>query len=156
MPSVRFQREALTDQLWSDALPLLVDHWLEVSGDHGAPLRPSLSRYETLAAHGVLRVFTVRDELHNLLGYALFTVIPSLNTGIIEAQQGAIYVSPSHRGAHGKHFVEYCNAELFAEGVELVYQTDTSARPLGRLLERQGFESAGQVWVKRRPVEVAA
>ena len=163
--SVRYQREPLTDSLWDDALPLLVDHWAEVSGERDVPLRPSLSRYETLAAHGVLRVFTARTEfggkLHDamfcgdLVGYALFTVIPSLNTGIVEAQQGAIYVTPSHRPEHGKAFVNYCTDELFSEGVELVYQTDTAARPLGRFLQRQGFELAGQVWVKERPKEWA-
>ena len=161
MPTVRFQREDLTDSLWSEALPLLVDPWAEVSGERDVPLRPSLSRYETLAAHGVLRVFTARtvpditDWLSEpaLVGYAMFTVIPSLNTGALEAQQAAIYVSPEYRGDHGAKFIAYCSEQLFLDGVELVYQIDTVARPLGALLARQGFECKGTVWAKRRPAE---
>jgi GNAT superfamily N-acetyltransferase len=158
-PCVAFAREPLTDALWDEALPLLVSHWQEVG--HDEPLRPSLTRYGQLEAHGVLRVFTARvlspvalAMLHDrsvvdlLVGYAMFTVIPSLNTGLLEAQQAAIYVRPEYRGAHGSAFIAYCEQELFSEGVELVYQTTTDAKDFGPLLERKGYRSAGHVWVK--------
>ena len=162
-PCVAFAREPLTDALWDEALPLLVSHWQEVG--HDEPLRPSLTRYGQLEAHGVLRVYTARVALamlHDrsvvdlLVGYAMFTVIPSLNTGLLEAQQAAIYVRPESRGAHGSAFIAYCEQELFSEGVELVYQTTTDAKDFGPLLERKGYRSAGHVWVKQRPSDVRA
>ena len=100
MPTVRFSREPLTDALWNEALPLLVDHWAECGND--TPFRPSLTSYGQLEANGVLRVFTARQSIDNaewgepihgirprdpLVGYAMFTVLPSLNTGALEAQQ---------------------------------------------------------------------
>ncbi len=176
---VRYQREPLTDSLWDDALPLLVEHWRECGND--TPFRPSLTSYGQLEANGVLRVFTAREWLTDdersewytemslrglshseaagsawpdkdqLLGYAMFTTMPSLNTGALEAQQAAIYVSPEYRGDHGAKFIAYCSEQLFLDGVELVYQIDTVARPLGALLARQGFECKGTVWAKRNP-----
>jgi hypothetical protein len=164
MPSAIFAREPLTSALWDEALPLLCEHWAEVG--HDEPLRPSLTRYDTLAKNGVVRVFTARTHWETepgcdlrawadpLVGYAMFTVIPSLNTGLLEAQQAAIYVSPEYRGAHGSPFIAYCEQELFSEGVELVYHTTTDARDFGPVLKRKGYRSCGQVWVKRRPVPV--
>lgn len=157
-PTVRFQREALTESLWDEALPLLVSHWTECG--HTEPLRPSLTKYGQLEANGVLRVFTARESTgklfaaERLLGYGMFTIMPSLNTGILEAQQAAIYVSDDQRGAHGSAFIDFCTDALFAEGVELVYQIDTVARPLGALLARKGFECKGVVWAKQNPQTV--
>lgn len=150
---VVFAREPLTHVLWGEALPLLFAHWRELHEDAVDELTPDIDRYQALHANGVLRVFTARRSDGLLVGYAMFTVMGSLPCKqLLEAQQAAIYVQPDHRPKHGAAFLDYCTEELFSEGVDTVYQIDTVARPLGRLLARKGFYPVGTVWAKRSAV----
>jgi hypothetical protein len=166
MPRIQFQREALSQSLWDECLPMLVEHWREVSGHiTDAPLSPNLDAYAQMQERGIIRVFTARENKReeyfahsagHLVGYALFTVTPSLHCAhVLEAQQDAIYLSPESRGHHGADFIDYCTDELFAEGVSVVYQFAPSVRDFGPVLERKGFEALGTLYAKQNALVTA-
>lgn len=148
-PEVVFAKEPLTDALWDEALPLLFDHWKEVAHYHDIKLNPDRDSYNVNQQVGLLRCFTARQE-GRLVGYSLFFVRPHLHyADTIFAYQDVIYVDPKARGSTGYRFICYCDAQLKAEGVNVVTQHIKAAHNFGKMLERQGYELMDLIYTKR-------
>lgn len=152
MPSaVRYATEPLTDQLWDELLPLLVEHYREIAHWHDIPLEPNRAAYEQINAAGMLRAFTARDESGALIGYLCVLVSRSLHyASQIFANQDVLYVAKQHRGTGaGVGLIAYAHRELRErDRVNVILQhtkhrADINIGPM--LIRRFGYEHVDDV-----------
>lgn len=143
------QREPLTDALWDEAMPLLEAHWREIAHFPDIPLDPDRAVYAACEAAGILRCFTVRSD-GALAGYALFTVRRNPHyRSSMQASQDVIYIAPTARGGAGYRFIRWCDEQLAAEGIQVVYHHIKAAHNFGPMLERMGYELVDLIYAKR-------
>ena len=143
---ITYQREQVSDVL-SEIKPLLEMHWREIAHYQDIPLEPLWDWYQR--APGV-RVFTARLN-GELIGYVVFGIGPSKHySGSIQAAQDILYLHPEHRaGRTGYKLIKYCDEQLRAEGVQVVYQHAKVAKDFGRLLVAIGYEPVDTIYGRR-------
>lgn len=144
-----FATEPLSQRLFDEALPLLQRHWREVAHFQDIGLEPDFALYEAAARAGILRFFTVRSE-SLLYGYAVFFVRPNPHyKQSLQAAQDVLYVDPILRGLTSAKFIRYCDAQLEAEGVEVVRHHLKAAHNHERLMAKLGYEVEDIIYVRR-------
>ena len=142
-----FQREELKDCI-NEARPLLLEHWKEIAHYPDIQLEPDEERYFASEAAGVLRVYTARDD-GAIVGYAVFFVNTNAHyKSSLQAMQDIIFIDPKHRGSGGR-FILWCDEQLKAEGVQVVFQHLKSRHNFGKMLERFGYELMDLIYAKR-------
>ena len=142
-----FQREYLKDCL-DEARPLLFEHWKEISHYPDIPLDPDEERYYNFEKGGVLRVYTARDE-GKIFGYAVFIVNTNAHYKTsLQAMQDIIFIHPERRGMGGR-FILWCDEQLKAEGVQIVFHHIKAKHNFGAMLERFGYELIDLIYGKR-------
>jgi hypothetical protein len=149
-PVPAFARES-SDTVINEIAPLLEAHWAEIAHYPDIPVNVNYDAYFKFESLNALRIYTVRVGLA-LVGYAIFQVRPNLHyQSSLQAQQDVLYLCPEHRnGRLGWRFIAWCDAQLQAEGVQVVYQHQKVAHPaLGRILHRLGYEAVDTLWAKR-------
>lgn len=142
-------QEPFSVDLFQEALPLLVEHWQEISHNKDIPLDPDLDAYLRVAESGSLRVFTVRRG-GALIGYAVFIVRRNLHYKTsLQAVQDVLFIRKSERGGTGIRFIKFCDNMLRSEGVQVVYQHVKAAHNFGPLLVRLGYECVEEIYSHR-------
>lgn len=171
--AVSFARESLTDALWNEAFPLLVEHWREVSHFQDIPLDPDRRRYQAFEQAGILRCFTARqlvwqvvreqggfgqNEEHRLVGYALYIVNTNPHyQSSLQAVQDVLYLAKDQRGRTALKFIDWCDDQLRAEGVQATYQHLKAAHEHGhRALQHLGYVEVDRIYAKRLDMVGAA
>lgn len=148
---VTIQREAFSEALYDEALPLLVLHWREIAHFQDIELDGDVSRYLALEDSGMLRVYTARMD-GRLVGYACFFIAPHGHyKRSLQAVQDLIYVDPACRcSAIGLRLIDHCDDALREEGAQVVLQHVKLAHPkLGVILARRGYEPIETIFAKR-------
>ena len=141
-----FQRESV-QQIFNDCLPMLIKHWAEVTPFKSYDLEPDFGSYLAMEEAGMLRLFTARKD-GQLLGYCIFVLRNNRHyKSKLFAYQDALYVSPQHRG-FGHRFMAWCDDELKADGVSVVFQYVTERFNFSPILERHKYRQIEQVWAK--------
>lgn len=146
-----FSVEDYSPEILAEMRPLWEAHYQEIAAFKDIPLDPDLQSYAAIAANGMLRIFTVRDEDGKLCGYQVMFVKknPHYQTSL-QAVQDILFLSPDKRnGLVGYRFIEWCDKKLAAEGVEVVYQHVKSAHDFSGLLERIGYKLHDKVMARR-------
>ena len=134
-----------------EIMPLLEAHFLEIAHFQDIMLEPDFGRYKRAEQSGRLRIYTTRID-DRLVGYAVFVVDHALHyASSLQAVQDVLYVAHEYRLTRlGLRLIRFCDAELKAEGVQVVYQHEKIAFPqLGRLLEFVGYTPVDRLWVRR-------
>lgn len=142
-----FQRERISD-LWDEAFPLFAAHHNESGVLTPEDLAPSRSRYESLEAIHMSRLFTAR---HNgeLVGYAIFHIMPHLQySKKMFAMQDVVYMKPEHRGISGTKFLVYTDSELRAERVDVIVRHVASQCDYSRTLSRLGYSAIETAYMR--------
>lgn len=157
---VKFQRETF-DQVYAEALPLLVKHKDEIAHFPDIPLDVDVARYRRMDGAGLLRIYTARlhgdfSNLTALIGYAVFIVDRNPHyQSSLQAVQDVLFVDPEHRNSLvGVELIRFTERELRWEGIEAIYQHVKLAHPaLGAILGRIGYAPIETIFVKRlKPV----
>jgi hypothetical protein len=149
MSQRQFQREQLTAELCEELRPLLEKHYKEIAHYQDIPLIPAYEQYMKLDSMGMLRVFTAREESGECAAYAIFFVKHNLHySSSLQAVQDIIYVDPNKRG-FGARLIKWCDEQLKAEGVQVVYHHVKVAHNFGPLLERMGYQLVDLIYGKR-------
>ena len=145
-----FSREPATPVLFEKLLPLMQAHHREVGHFSDMKLAPVYDGYLKLEEAGILRIFLVSDSvLNTIVGYNIFFTQPHIHyCETVQAYQDAIYISPRYRG-RGSKFIRWCDDEIFAEGITLIYQSVKAKKNHGPLLVRLGYNLVDLVYVKR-------
>ena len=144
-----FARETVAG-IWEEAQPLFAAHWREIAHYPDIPFAPDREMYVQLDESGLLRVFTVRLD-GQLAGYNAFFVKPHPHySGSLQAAQDVLFLHPDCRNAGiGIRFIDWCDGELAAEGVQVVTQHLKAAHNHGPLLERLGYELMDLIYTRR-------
>lgn len=147
--TIRMARETLTRELWLEAMPLLHAHWREIAHYPDILLDVDVDAYTRCEDAGMVRCFTARQD-GALVGYALFFVRPNLHyQASIQAVQDVLYLAPAVRGGAGFRFIRWCDEQLAASAIQVVYHHVKSAHNFGPLLERMGYELVDLIYAKR-------
>lgn len=143
-----YQRESVKD-CYEESLPLLKEHWAEVD-NLGSPIDPDIETYLTVEEAGFIRVYTVRDnDSKKLLGYAIYFVRRANHfKNELHAVQDMIFIRKESRGLNGD-FIRWCDQQLKAEGVNVVFNNVKVAHDFGPLLERLGYTHVEQSYARR-------
>lgn len=147
---VTYQRERFVD-VYSEAIPLLKEHWAEIATYLDIELAPDLDKYLKCEENGNLRIYTVRFD-HKLIGYACFFVTPHAHyVNSLQALQDVLYLDPEYRaGRIGLNLIRFSEDELRGDGVQVVHQHVKLAHPtLGRILERLGYQAVETIYSRR-------
>lgn len=149
MPMITFVREKASD-VFDEALPLLRAHWEEIAHYKDIPLDPDREQYRLFDEAGMLRTYTARTDKWELVGYAVFFVRPNAHyKSSLQAVQDIIFISKDHRGGTGAKFILWCDEQLRAEGVQVVYHHVKAAHNFGPLLERFGYKLVDLIYARR-------
>ncbi len=134
--------------LWPELLPMLEDGFKVYDPFPGVPLDIDQAMYEALEDAGVLRIYTAREGAE-LVGYAVFMVGPSpRRRAVITAQQDVLHTS-NKVGPHvALALIRHSEAELRAEGVNLVYHSSPIGCKFGQLLEMLHYRPIAQAHAK--------
>lgn len=154
-----FATEPLSQKLFTEALPMLREHWREVAHFQDIELEPDYALYEAAARAGILRFFTMRVGLQTvvdgpvywtLFGYAVFFVRPNPHyKQSLQAAQDVLFVDRRFRGLRAAKFIRFCDEQLASEGVEVVRHHLKAAHNHERLMARLGYEVEDIIYVKR-------
>ena len=143
---------------WKDVskeiMALSSEHYEEIAHYKDIALEPDEERYNQIEEGGMLRVFTLRNIDKKLIGYALFFVNKNLHyKSSKQAVQDVIFIRKENRGRGGR-FIAWCDEQLKAEKVQVVYHHVKTKHDFGVLLERQGYECVDKIYGKRLDKEV--
>lgn len=145
---MKYQREFLKD-IFDDLVPLFDLHYAEVKHFDDIPLSPDKQTYLNIEDSGVLRVFTIRNDDDELVGYNILFIREHMHySKSVQAVNDVIFIREDSRG-QGRDFIEWCDELLKKEGVDAVYQTVKATHNWGPMLERQGYKLIDLTYGKR-------
>jgi len=145
---LEFKREKV-QATFAELPPLLEIHYKEISHYPDIALDPDWDQYAAVEEAGALRTFTIRTEEKELVGYAIYFVRKNIHyKSSLQAVQDIIFLHPKYRG-RGAKFIKWCDEQLKAEGVQVVYHHVKEKHNFGPLLERQGYELIDLIYGKR-------
>lgn len=153
MSSAQFELERFAS-IEREVGPLFRKHYLEISSNQDIELAPDLDLYRELCDRGIMKCFTARDlEDNELIGYAFFFVKHNLHyQHSLQAVQDIIFIDKSRRG-FGSEFISWCDEQLKAMGVQVVYHHVKAAHNWGPVLERKGYKMIEYIYSKRLDLE---
>lgn len=148
---MNFAAEEYSLQLIADMMPLWKAHHAETADKFYGPLNPDLFVYEQAAEAGMMRIFTVRDEVGSLHGYqVLFVSHHPHSRDSLQAVQDVLYLcQDARKGLVGYRFIKWCGEQLRAEGIDIVHQHISAKHDFGAILTRMGYELEDLVYSKR-------
>ena len=145
-----FVQADVTEALIDEAMPLLEAHWREISHYPDIPLSVDRDAYVAAARAGFIRAYLCREE-GALRGYAVYFVRRHMHyTSSLTAVQDVLYLAPELRGqALGAAFIQWCDEQLWAEGVQVVTHHVKLAHDFGPTLAALGYEHVEAMWQRR-------
>lgn len=145
-----YAREPLSPELVSEMVPLIVRHFVEVAHFKDIKVEPDFDRYMAVEAAGLLRIYTAREH-GQLIGYSVFVVTQHPHfRGVLQANEELLFLDPDHRrGAAGSYFIKFCDEQLAAEGVNVIYHTVSPARDYSPILLSRGYSLCDHVYARR-------
>ncbi len=148
-PLPQFARESSATVI-DEIKPLLEAHYAEIAHYKDIPINCDFDAYLRLEAAGRLRIYGIRVDAI-LIGYAIFTVAKSLHySGSLQAHQDVLYLDPAYRkGRVGLRFIQFCDSQLQADGVQVVFHHVKAAHNFGPMLERMGYELIDHIYGRR-------
>lgn len=148
---MKFQLETLTPEFIDEAFPLLVDHYNEIAHYKDIELAPDVEMYLKAQEHNKIRVYTVRDDEGKLKGYNIFFLGINMHyKKSLQAKQDIVFLDKAFRGQGiGLKFFVWCDEQLKAEGVDVVYHHLKAAHNFGPMLEKIGYELQDLIYSKR-------
>lgn len=154
-------RERSTD-LWGEILPLLKEHYLEISHFPDIELDPDIEAYNQCEALGMLRCYTARLS-GELIGYSVNFIRHNMHyQRSLQGVQDVLFVAKAHRhGRVGVKLIRYKEEQLRAEGTQVTYEhtkandqirlalTCLNRTDVGAIMERLGYELVDLIYAKR-------
>lgn len=145
---MKFSKERAQD-FFPEAMPLFEAHYKEIARYMDIELKVDIPRYYFLEDQKILRGYTVREDSGVLIGYAIFFLSKNLHySDSFQAVQDVLFIHPEKRGS-GAKFIKWCDDQLRAEGVQVVYHHVKKAHNFGALLERFDYELVDLIYAKR-------
>lgn len=148
VPVITYQRESIASAM-PEAAKLLEQHYQELTWRKDKiALAPDEKRYRELDRLGFLRVYTARKR-GRLIGYAVYMVGPHLHyKQTIYANNDVLFIDPEERGMAGIKLIRFAEADLAAQGVQVVCLHVKAYNDWGVLAKRMGYDPTDTVYQK--------
>lgn len=145
-----YQEESI-QKLWPELMPLLQQHFEEISANQDIPLNPDIDRYNHMDELGMIRVYTAREDDGTLVGYGAFFVHSNMHyVDSFQAVQDVLFLRKDKRlGMTGVKLIKYAEKMLRAEKVQIVYHHVKTAHNFGPILKRLGYNHIENIHSKR-------
>jgi GNAT superfamily N-acetyltransferase len=145
---LKFQKETV-EAIRDEVQPLIEEHYQEISANLDIPLKPNWEKYIGLDHMGVLRIYTARNDAGELIGYGVYFVQKNLHyDDSLQAVQDILFIRKGFRGTGGR-LIKWCDEQLKAEGVQVVYHHVKIMHDFGPLLERMGYKCIEKIYSRR-------
>lgn len=147
-----YSKELASPELEQEIRPLAARHNAEIGGIMDQlPVKPNLATYMAMEAHGLLRLYTMRDEAGVLVGYCICAFIDHPQyQGHKFAAHEALYVEPAHRvGRNSIRLMDFCDQQLKADGAVFVTQHVMRALDYSPILLRMGYSLTETIYAKQ-------
>lgn len=143
--------ETLSERLIAELLPLISNHYKEISHNPDIPLRPNWEVYRQMEEIGIFKAFVARDNFGGILGYVGCLTAPALHyMDSLQTNVDVIYLDPSHRGKMlGVKMIKFMEAELEKDGVQAIHFHVKLKHDFSPMLIRMGYENVEYVSSKR-------
>ena len=106
---------------WPELEPLVKMHHQEVNL-FGDKLDVDTDGYAYMCENDILKLFTIRKNDDELVGYAAYYVYPhNHHRTSLHAKLDVLFILKEYRGGRGKSFLKFCEEELKAMNVEVVH-----------------------------------
>ena len=149
---MEFQREYLetNERLIEELWPLLEAHYIQIAHYKDIPLIPDFEAYRVAEKNGALRIFTARER-GVIYGYSVFFVRKNVHYSTsVQAVQDILYLDPMVRkGSTGYRFIQWCDDQLRADGVQAVYHHVKVDHDFSPVLQRMGYEEIERIFARR-------
>ena len=147
---IEITSERITEGLISSILPLLNQHWAEVSPYPDRDLEPNYAWYLENSENGSYCLVLARAD-EDIAGYMGYLVGEHAHhTGLIVATQDLFYVNPLRRkGRLGMQLIQASERYLKARGVNIILQSVTPQCDFSALLQRSGYADMSKTMQKR-------
>lgn len=144
-----YQEENIKD-LWPEIMPLLEEHFWEISANHDIPLNPNKEVYNQMQDVGAFKVYTARDD-GELVGYAAYFVAPNMHyMDSFQANQDVLFLKSDRRkGMTGIRLIKFADKKLAEYGCQMVYHHVKIKHNFGRVLEWLGYNKVEEIHSKR-------
>lgn len=139
---IRFAVEPLPDAL-DEMIPLVQQDYDEMEPNSPIKLSPNYEIYQKLHELDLVFLATARDD-DQLVGYFLASVTAHLHhKDDLFCLSDIIWLSPKYRNKSvGLNLFKFVEQQMIERGVEMIV-VDTKTRfPLGRLMNKLGYESS--------------
>ncbi len=143
-----FQEEAFKD-IQLDVAPLLNDHHKEIS-KHDFDLDPDFEMYLKISEIGLYKVYTVRDDEGELVGYSGFFLSPMKHFKThMAATCDVLYIIPALRGnGIGKHFLTFIDSKL-SEIASVIFHFVPAKNDWSIILKDKGYTLHDYMYSRR-------
>ncbi len=142
-----FKRE-LVSESWDEAVGLARRHHEEMNIRW--PFRPKRQIYEALEAAGILWLFTMRDAVGALAGYAAFNLTQHPHFECLMAYQDTIYVSHEYRGFSAGKFLAWTDKQMWAAGAQKIVRIVPRGHDWSGQLLGAGYEPGDRIFTLER------
>lgn len=150
MSNLTYQEETFSPQLYKEIIPLLIQHYLELTPFDDIELSPDLDTYIQLSKMGIFVVYTARDG-DKLVGYNAFFVKPHIHyRKEILAQNDVIFLGKEYRNFRSaSRFIDYSADKLRERGASIESYHIKDQLNWGAILKRKGSKLLDHIWVRK-------
>lgn len=146
--NLEFAQEEITKELNEELTPLIESNFAET--DEFPDIERVKNPLVYLNNKQAFRLYTARDN-GSPIAYAIYIVQPHPHyENSLQAQQDLIYMYPNYRkGMTGYLFLKWCDEQLKAEGVSIVYQFTGLRRDISAVFTRLGYSKIQSMYARR-------
>jgi len=149
--SRKYQEEWFSKKLIEELAPLTELSWLEANCSPDTEYDPDWERYTELNELGILRLFTARDSVGELIGYLTFIVGPTLHSrNCVQALHDSFYILRNHRrNGTAMGLIKYAENEFKNDGISMMIMTVMLHKDYSYTLTHLGFTKTEMTFIKR-------
>ncbi len=146
-----FSEEFFNDALVKELSPLTELSWVEANCAPNTNYDPDWNKYTQLNELNILRLFTVRNIEHELVGYITFVVTSTLHSsGVKHAAHDSLYIlKPNRKNGTVKSLLEFIEKELKQDDIDTMEVSVMTHRDFSQTLKGLGFRHSESSYIKR-------
>ena len=149
--NLNYKEEYFSDEIVNELAPLTKLSWSEADCIPNAHFDPDWEKYTQLNELNLLRLFTVRNQDKELVGYITFFVGPTLHSkNVHHALHDSMYIlKPYRKNGTAKSLISFVENIFKDENVNTMIVTVMTHRDFSPTLKHLGFTHTESSFIKR-------
>ena len=145
------REEYFNEALIKELKPLTKLSWDEANCAPGMPYDPDWDKYMQLGDMELLRIFTLRSDSGELMGYITFLVSTTLHSrSTLQALHDSFFILKARRKSHAaRDLLQYAEKSLTFDGIEMIIMMVMLHRDYSSTLTELGYHQSEMAFIKR-------